>query len=67
MQADYDLAKKNATSFNSMAQDFLMGKKTEIDIISGAIVKEGEHVGVPTPVNHTMTYIVKALEETIDK
>jgi 2-dehydropantoate 2-reductase len=67
VQAAYDLAEKNATSFNSMAQDFLKGKKTEIDFISGAIVKEGEHVGLPTPVNHTMTYIVKALEETIDK
>lgn len=67
MQAAYDLAEKNATSFNSMAQDFLKGKKTEIDFISGAIVKEGEQVGVDTPVNQAITYIVKALEETIEK
>jgi len=38
----YALAEKNAQSFNSMAQDYLKGKKTEIDFISGAIVNEGE-------------------------
>ncbi|MBE9573225.1 MAG: hypothetical protein IMF11_21565 [Proteobacteria bacterium] len=67
MQSDYDLAEKNAISFNSMVQDFLMGKKTEIDIISGAIVKEGEQDGVFVPFNETMTLIVKALEHAIKK
>ena len=66
VQAAYDLAEKNATSFNSMAQDFLKGKKTEIDFISGAIVKEGEQVGISAPFNQSMTMIVKALEHTIE-
>jgi 2-dehydropantoate 2-reductase len=47
-----------------MAQDMFKGKKTEIDFISGAVVREGEKIGIITPVNQAMTYLVKALEET---
>ncbi|MBU0544565.1 MAG: 2-dehydropantoate 2-reductase [Proteobacteria bacterium] len=61
VQAAYDLAEKNADSQNSMLQDFLKGKRTEIDFISGAIVREGEQIGIDTPVNRTMTYLIKAL------
>ena len=64
LQAAYDLAEKNADSFCSMAQDILKGKKTEIDFISGAVVREGMKIGVSTAVNQTMTNLVKALEET---
>lgn len=66
VQAAYDLAEKNATSFNSMAQDFLKGKKTEIDFISGAIVKEAEQMKISAPFNQAMTMIVKALEHTAE-
>ena len=61
VQAAYDLAEKNADSQNSMLQDFLKGKRTEIDFISGALVREGEQIGIDTPVNRTVTYLVKAL------
>jgi 2-dehydropantoate 2-reductase len=61
VQAAYDLAGKNADSQNSMLQDFLKGKRTEIDFISGAIVREGGQIGIDTPVNRTMTNLVKAL------
>jgi 2-dehydropantoate 2-reductase len=64
LQAAYDLAEKNANSFSSMVQDMFKGKKTEIDFISGAVVREGQKIGIPTPVNQTMCYLVKALEET---
>lgn len=64
LQAAYDLAEKNADSFCSMAQDILKGKKTEIDFISGAVVREGKKIGINTPINQTMTHLVKAIEET---
>jgi 2-dehydropantoate 2-reductase len=67
VQAAYDLAEKNADSFCSMAQDIIKGKKTEIDFISGAVVREGKKIGVNTPINQTMTYLVKAIEETQQK
>jgi 2-dehydropantoate 2-reductase len=67
LQAAYDLSEKNADSFCSMAQDIIKGKKTEIDFISGAVVREGKKIGVNTPINQTMTYLVKAIEETQQK
>jgi 2-dehydropantoate 2-reductase len=47
-----------------MTQDFFKGKKTEIDFMSGAIVKEGKKVGVHAPLNEAMALLVKALETT---
>jgi len=67
VQAAYDLAQKNAVSQNSMLQDFLKGKKTEIDFMNGAIVRQGEQIGIDTPVNRAMTCMVKALETTKDR
>lgn len=35
---------------------------SEIDVINGAVVRRGERAGVPTPVNTTLTALVKAVE-----
>jgi 2-dehydropantoate 2-reductase len=48
----------------SMLQDVLKEKETEVDAINGAIVREGEALGIPTPVNLTLTSLVHAIEET---
>lgn len=51
----------------SMLQDILNRRKTEVDYINGAIVKQGKATGVPTPVNRTITSLVEALQETFDE
>jgi 2-dehydropantoate 2-reductase len=51
-----------AENYSSMLQDILNHKRTEIDFINGAIVREGESVGIPTPINSTLTRLVKAVE-----
>lgn len=58
------LAVAQATSANrsSMLQDVLRGSPTEIATINGAIVREGERLGVPTPYNRVVTGMVAALE-----
>ena len=48
----------------SMLQDVLKEKETEVDAINGAIVREGEALGIPTPVNRTLTSLVHAIQET---
>lgn len=53
--------RNNATNKMSMLQDVERGAPTEIDYINGAVVREGEAVGVPTPINWTLTQLVKAL------
>ena len=49
---------------SSMLQDILNKRKTEIDTINGAIVKEGKKYFVETPVNIVLTNLVKALEKS---
>ncbi|MBW1850613.1 MAG: 2-dehydropantoate 2-reductase [Deltaproteobacteria bacterium] len=55
-----------ATSGNiaSMLQDVLKQGPTEIAFINGAIVREGQALGIPTPVNHTLTSLVQAIQDT---
>ncbi|SRR6266704_879951 len=48
----------------SMLQDVLAGRQTEVDFMNGAIVKEGERLGVPTPLNKALWALVKGLEHS---
>jgi len=47
----------------SMLQDRRAGRRTEIDAINGAIVRFGEELGVPTPVNRTLRDLVRLMQE----
>ncbi len=49
-------------NISSMLQDILRKKRTEVDFINGAIVSEGEKIGIATPVNKTFWNLVKFLE-----
>ncbi|MEI5665892.1 ketopantoate reductase family protein [Bosea sp. CCNWLW174] len=46
----------------SMLQSLENGRRTEIDFINGAVVREGRRMGVPTPVNATLVALVKGVE-----
>jgi 2-dehydropantoate 2-reductase len=48
----------------SMLQDVERGRRTEIDVINGAIVEAGRRLNLPTPYNESMFWLVKSLEET---
>ena len=47
----------------SMLQDVEKGRRTEIDVINGAIVEAGQRLGVPTPCNQAMVWLIKAIEQ----
>ena len=55
-------AELTANNKNSMLQDILRKKQTEIDFINGAISKQGRKNRVPTPMNDVLTGFIKALE-----
>jgi 2-dehydropantoate 2-reductase len=57
------VARATADNVSSMRQDVERGRRTEIDVICGAVVREGAEAGVPTPVNETLALLVRALEE----
>lgn len=59
-----DVARATGSNRASMGQDVDARRPTEIDFINGAVVREGERLGVPTPVNRTLTRLVKTLEST---
>jgi len=49
---------------SSMGQDFDHRRKTEIDAINGAVVKEAQPLGIPVPFNQAVTDLVKAIEKS---
>lgn len=62
-----EVARKTAGNIASMHQDVRHGRRTEIDFITGAVVREGERVGVPTPYNRALTLLVKSLGAVRDQ
>jgi 2-dehydropantoate 2-reductase len=48
----------------SMLQDVEAGRKTEVEIFGGRAVTLGEQLGVPTPVNASVTHIIRVLERS---
>ncbi|MDH4319423.1 MAG: hypothetical protein OEV64_13605, partial [Desulfobulbaceae bacterium] len=53
-----------ASNISSMLQDVRKGRPTEIDAINGAVVREGQRLSIPTPVNSELAEAVKALERS---
>lgn len=56
------VAKATGANHSSMLQDVLNGRRTEIDFINGAVVREGAALGVPTPINSTVAAMVRTIE-----
>lgn len=56
------VARMTATNRSSMWQDIARGAPTEIETINGAVMREGQRLGVATPVNHMLYRMVKAVE-----
>jgi len=54
-----DVARSTGENSSSMLQDIRRGAPTEIEAISGAIVREGERAGVSTPINRTLWHLVQ--------
>lgn len=50
----------------SMLQDVEGKRRTEIDVINGAIVEAGGRLNIPTPYNHAMLWLIKALENSFE-
>lgn len=48
---------------SSMGQDFDRRRRTEIDAINGAIVREAEGLGISVPYNRMITDLIKVMEK----
>jgi 2-dehydropantoate 2-reductase len=50
------------TAKGSMVQDIAAGRRTEIDMINGGVVREAERTGVDAPINRTLVALVRGWE-----
>jgi len=58
------LLKRSSGAKPSMLQDVEKRRRTEIDVINGAVVADGKRLGIPTPYNDAMVWLIRSLEET---
>jgi 2-dehydropantoate 2-reductase len=48
---------------SSMLQDLERGRRTEVDAINGAVWRRGAQLGIATPVNETLTRLIRLREK----
>jgi 2-dehydropantoate 2-reductase len=58
----HGLLERAGPARGSMLQDFEAGRRTEIDVINGAVVRAADEYDVPVPLNRTFVQLVKAWE-----
>lgn len=57
------IAEAMPTQISSTAQDMQRGRATEIDFLNGEILRRGQALGLPTPLNGALTVLVKLAEQ----
>jgi 2-dehydropantoate 2-reductase len=56
--------RRGSAHLPSMLEDVEAHRRTEIDMITGALVREARRVGAPVPLHETMERLIKAKEES---
>ncbi len=59
-----EVARRTGANRCSMLQDIEAGRRTEIDAITGAILRRAEKVGIEVPINRTLFQLVSAVSRT---
>ncbi len=62
LAAVQQVAQRTGANISSMLQDVRAKRRTEVAYINGAVVRQGEQAGLPTPINQTLTQLVQAKE-----
>lgn len=62
-----EVARATSRNRSSMLQDVTHRRKTEVEMINGAIVREAQALGIPTPVNKVLTNLVRTLEKSYSR
>jgi 2-dehydropantoate 2-reductase len=62
LDAIHGLLERAGPARGSMLQDFEAGRRTEIDVINGAVVRAGDESGVPVTINRALVRLVKGWE-----
>ena len=62
----YDRNRVKTFHFVSAVFDSYQKRKTEIDFINGAVVREGKKFGIPTPYNEAVWRLVRVMQDNYD-
>lgn len=62
VEAILSLLERAGPTKASMLQDFEAGRRTEIDVINGAVVKAADEQGIDVPINRAFVALVKGWE-----
>ena len=65
MAMTINVCRTTKDNLSSMLQDIRMSRRTEIEAINGAVIREGKALGIPTPINEELYKKVKALEASL--
>lgn len=57
------IAQTMAGQYSSTAQDVARGKPNEIDFLNGYVMRRGQALGIPAPINQTLWTLVKLVEK----
>lgn len=57
------LAGMNPDSRTSMHDDLVCGRRTEVEMLSGTVIRLGREQGVATPVNELLYHLIRAREQ----
>ena len=63
LDAMFRIAEAMPMTMSSTAQDIAKGRATEIDFLNGYVAREGEALGIATPVNRALNALVKLREK----
>jgi len=61
-----EVCRATARNRSSMLADVFRGSPTEIDVINAVIVREGERLGLETPVNSALVSLIGAIEASYE-
>ncbi|MDR3038625.1 MAG: 2-dehydropantoate 2-reductase [Candidatus Adiutrix sp.] len=67
LQFTRDITRATGANRSSMLEDITRERQTEIEVINGAIVREGDALGVPVPVNRVLTGLISVYQRTYPK
>jgi 2-dehydropantoate 2-reductase len=62
LDAIHGLLERAGPARGSMLQDFEAGRRTEIDVINGAVVRSADETGVPVTINRAFVALVRGWE-----
>jgi 2-dehydropantoate 2-reductase len=51
------------TARNSLLQDHVRGRRSEVDFLNGLIVKKGREANIPTPLNEAVFSLTQQVEK----